>query len=67
MSFPEWDLLGPEEKLVIQYLASRLLTGQRQYGSIRLAVDPRDFRKERSEEIADLLVYTAFMELKRGQ
>lgn len=56
--------LGEDERRVIALLARRLLDGQRQYGLLDLARDARDFRRERGEEIADLLVYTAFAELK---
>jgi hypothetical protein len=58
--------LGTDERRVLLLLARRLLEGQRCYGRLDLANDPRDFRRERSEEIADLLVYSAFMELQRA-
>lgn len=58
--------LGDDEIRTLAYLANRLLEGQRAYGRIDLETDPRDFVKERGEEIADLLVYTAFDALKRA-
>jgi hypothetical protein len=55
--------LGPDERRTLLVLARRLAEGERRYGRICLATDARTFRTERSEELADLLVYTAFMEL----
>jgi hypothetical protein len=55
--------LGPEELLVLEALARRLLAGQRAYGRLDLAHDGRDWRKERGEELADALVYTAIAEV----
>ena len=41
-------------------LAERLRVGQRQYGFLNLASDPRSFRsKEAREELEDALVYLA--------
>ena len=57
--------LGPDEVRVIEYLARRLLEGQREYGRIDLVADPRDFARERCAEIGDLLVYSAFQALRR--
>lgn len=58
------DELEPDAVASIAYLADRLLVGQRCYGKLDLATDRRDWRKERTAEIGDLLVYTAFLELK---
>jgi hypothetical protein len=55
--------LGDDELRTLVWLARRLRDGQRQYGRIDLAHDVRDFRRERSEEVGDLLVYSAFAEL----
>jgi hypothetical protein len=44
-------------------LARRLLTGQERYGHLDLRHDPRDWRRERSEEIEDALLYTAIGEV----
>lgn len=57
--------LGDDEIRTVAYLARRLLEGQRVYGKINLANDPRDWKRERAEEVADLLVYTAFEALKK--
>lgn len=57
--------LGDDEIRTLVCLARRLREGQRCYGKLDLAHDRRDFRKERSEEIQDLLVYSAFVELQR--
>jgi hypothetical protein len=56
--------LGQDERRVLLALARRLLFGQKAYGRLDLANDRRDWRKERSLEIQDLLVYSAFEELK---
>jgi hypothetical protein len=56
--------LGEDERKVMLVLAKRLLEGQRCYGRLDLANDPRDWRKERTQELADVLVYGAFEELK---
>jgi len=56
--------LGEDERRVILVLAKRLLEGQRCYGRLDLANDARDWRKERAQELADVLVYGAFEELK---
>jgi hypothetical protein len=57
--------LGIEETIVLAHLARRLMTGQQTYGHMQLAVDRRDFERERGNELADALVYTAMAELKR--
>ena len=56
--------LGEDERRVLLLLAHRLLEGQRCYGRLNLANDPRDFRQERASEVADLLIYSAFAELQ---
>jgi hypothetical protein len=55
--------LGPDEERVLLVLARRLLEGQRTYGLLSLATDGRDWLRERSEELADALVYTAIAEV----
>ncbi len=55
--------LGAEEQAVLLMLAKRLLAGQRAYGRLDLAKDPRDWRKERADELADALVYGAIAEV----
>ncbi len=57
------DSMGDDEIRVLLVLARRLKAGQDCYGKLDLENDKRDFRKERGEEVADLLVYSAFLEL----
>jgi hypothetical protein len=59
------DALGPDELRVLLFLAARMVAGRERYGELRLAIDRRDFERERSEEIADLLTYSAMAELRR--
>lgn len=59
------DELEPDALRALAYLAQRLLIGQRCYGRLDLATDARDWAKERTAEIGDLLVYSAFEALKR--
>jgi hypothetical protein len=58
--------LGVDECKVLEALAKRLLEGQLSYGKLDLKHDPRDWRKERSMEVQDLLIYSAFLELKES-
>jgi hypothetical protein len=60
-----FDQLEPDAQATLHYLAQRLLDGQKAYGKLDLRTDPRDWEQERKEEIADLLVYTAFQTLKQ--
>jgi hypothetical protein len=55
--------LGDQEIAVLTVLARRLLAGQRAYGRLDLAHDARDWRKERADECADLLIYSAIAEV----
>jgi hypothetical protein len=57
------DQLGADERCVLLVLARRLLSGQEAYGRLDLASDPRDWRRERAEELADALVYGAIAEV----
>lgn len=57
--------LGADERRVLVVLAGRLRRGAKAYGALDLATDQRDWEKERGEEVADLLVYSAFAELTR--
>lgn len=57
------DELGDVERRVLVVLARRLLAGQRTYGRLDVAADPRDWRRERGEELADVLVYGAIAEM----
>ena len=60
------DLLGPDERRVLAWIARRLLAGQASYGRLDLANDRRDFERERAEELADALVYSAMAEVQRA-
>jgi len=55
--------LGDDELAVLLALARRLLAGQRAYGRLDLARDPRDWKAERGAELADAMVYTCFAEV----
>jgi hypothetical protein len=57
------DELGPDERRVLVVLARRLLAGQKAYGRLDVATDTRNWRRERAEELADALVYTAIAEV----
>jgi hypothetical protein len=55
---------------VLLVLAKRLLLGQRAIGMLCAATDGRNWLKERSEELADVLIYGAIAEVAqqtRGQ
>lgn len=58
--------LGLDEHRVLVVLAKRLLEGQLAYGKLDLHNDPRDWRKERAMEVQDLLIYSAFLELRES-
>jgi hypothetical protein len=58
-------MLGAEELAVLRWIAVRLLAGQQSYGRLDLAHDGRDFARERAEELADAVVYSAMAELRR--
>jgi hypothetical protein len=58
--------LGDDERRVLAHIAERLLMGQRQYGELDLKSDKRDWKREREQEVEDLLMYFAFESLKRS-
>lgn len=58
--------LGPDERRVLAVLADRLGMGQRTYGLLNIAGDPRDWTREAVEEARDLAVYLAAELLRRG-
>jgi hypothetical protein len=58
-------MLGGEELAVLRWIAVRLLAGQQTYGRLDLAHDRRDFDRERGEELADAVVYSAMAEVRR--
>ncbi|MBX3205496.1 MAG: hypothetical protein KF764_10535 [Labilithrix sp.] len=59
------EQLGPVELRVVRFVAERLLAGQEVYGPLRIATDARDWRRERDEELADAVVYSACESLRR--
>ena len=57
---------GGDERRVMLFVARRLIAlGQRAYGVLDIGSDPRNFMRERNEEIGDQLVYTALDALKQ--
>lgn len=61
-----WGMLGEDERKVLVELANRLLIGQHRYRKLDLANDPRDWMKERKEELEDYIMYAAFEYVKRS-
>ncbi|MGD0950038.1 MAG: hypothetical protein ABSA52_21755 [Candidatus Binatia bacterium] len=53
------EQLGAAELSVLLTVAERLLVGRQRYGALHPDTDPRDFRKEAFEELADAAVYLA--------
>jgi hypothetical protein len=53
------DGLGNDEARVVIAVAKRLALGRRCYGALRIQQDPRDWKKEASEEALDAAVYLA--------
>ncbi len=60
------EQLGDQEIEAILWIATRLLHGQKRYGTLDLERDRRDFRHERAEELADALTYSAMDEIQRA-
>jgi hypothetical protein len=56
--------LEPDALRVLGCIADRLRFGRKCYGDMHIATDRRNARKERGEELADALVYTAYGILK---
>lgn len=63
LAFPD---LGEDERRVLEQIAARLRMGAGQYGALDVEGDPRDWRKEASEEALDLAVYLAAELLRRA-
>ncbi len=59
------EQLGAAELGVLLLVAERLLIGRQRYGVLNPETDPRDFRRECFDELADACVYLA-AELLRG-
>jgi len=55
--------LGLDELRVVETVVSRLLKARDQYGELNLDEDPRDFRVEAAEELADFIAYGAMREV----
>lgn len=60
------ERLGSSELAVLVLVAERLLEGRQRYGALNIDTDPRDFRREAFEELADACVYLG-AELLRGR
>lgn len=56
--------LNVDEHRVIERIVRRLVLGLDRYGPLDLNGDKRNWRKEKHEELLDMLVYGAIMELK---
>ena len=59
--------LGCDERRVVSAIVARLELGRRRYGRLHLDSDPRDWRREASEEGLDLAVYLAALLLGKGR
>lgn len=57
--------LGADELRVVAFVARRVAAGRNVYGSLSVAKDSRDWRRERDEELADAIVYSACEALRR--
>jgi hypothetical protein len=51
--------LEPDAIRVVERIIQRLLLGQKQYGPLDLATNPRDWRAEATEEFLDGAIYLA--------
>jgi hypothetical protein len=58
--------LGPGERAVIHAIARRLALGKTQYGRLDVQGDPRDWKREASQELLDGCVYLACASLREG-
>lgn len=59
------EALGADELRVVLFVAERVRAGREVYGALDVANDGRDFRRERDEELADTIVYSACEALRR--
>lgn len=55
-----------DELLIVRSVLSRLALGRERYGAWVADGEPRNFKRERTEEILDALVYGAMMDVVRG-
>lgn len=58
--------LEPDAIRVVEHIVARLRLGQATYGPLDLKTNPRDWKKEASEEFLDGAIYLAF-EAVKGQ
>ena len=57
--------LGPDCEAVITRIVGRLEGGQKQYGTLDAAKDPRNWKTEGDEELLDWLVYRELERMTR--
>ncbi len=60
------EAMDVDELRVLELIARRITFGKREYGTLELETDGRNWRQERSEELADDDVYHACDELTGG-
>jgi hypothetical protein len=58
--------LEPDAIRVVERIVERLRMGQRQYGPLDLATNPRNWKAEAAEELLDATAYFAMQALKDG-
>lgn len=58
--------LGPDEIRVVRAIVARLRLGQVRYGPLDIASNPKDWRKEASEEFLDGAIYLAMQTIREG-
>lgn len=56
--------LEPDAVEVLEQIAARLVMGGRQYGTLKIDHDARDFRGEFAEEMLDGAVYAAIQTIR---
>lgn len=64
---PIWRELSEGERRVLVEVAKRLRMGLDRYGALDVEGDPRDFRREATEEFLDATVYLAILSLREDQ
>lgn len=60
-----WHQLEPQARSVLLKIARRLRAGQKEYGTMDVVGDGRNYFDEACEEALDFAVYHAMHELKR--
>lgn len=56
--------LEPDAIRVVERVVERLRLGQKQYGPLDLATNPRDWKAEAAEELLDATAYLAMQSVK---